>query len=195
MNQMRLYASMMAPTVRDFELFAVLEAVSDEARRHDENTMRRDIEGTVVRRGPIWDDYLNFWRGAADPAVQQNIPSHLRNFTEGGRLYLKVNGLQVDCDHYGLYSALNVDGDTLRLILMERFAGTVEEYRGAVAARHQRVQVLIDRATSGQFTVNDYRELIRGLPRLPNGDQLLGDAGIKAMLADPKWREVTRNSV
>jgi hypothetical protein len=195
MNPMRLYASLVVPEVRDFELFAILDVVSDTAKQHDPSYYRRDIVGTVRERGSIWHDYLACFVGAnTNPAVQAAIPAHMRAIVDEAIPYLRVNGLQVDHDFYGLGAWLNVEGDTVRLIVMERFNGMPEEYYRKVTERNQRVQDRIDRALSGNVTANDLREL-SGLPRGPQFTHRIPADAIREMMTRSRWRESTRNSI
>src|SRR5262245_36593827 len=132
-KQMRLLASLMVPEVRDFELFAVLDVLSDEARLHEHlptretDAVRRDVTGTVRQRGPIWADYLKQCEGIAKVAPLLPPNPNLQPFAEDGRPYYRAQLLQVDYDVYHS-SWLNIEGDTIRLILFEHHSGTLEEY-------------------------------------------------------------------
>jgi hypothetical protein len=196
MYPMHLWASMVVPTVRTWEPLAVLDVISDTARRHDEDTVRRDVVGTVRQRGSIWIDYLTLWQGiAANSIVQQFVPAHMQGVTECDKTFLMVNLLQVDHDFYGGNSWLNVEGDTVRLILMEQHEGTIEEYQADVSERNRRIRELIDRAESGIFTRNDLREVVMGLPRGPQFEHRLAPDALHAMLNSQGWRDATRNMV
>lgn len=195
MNPMHLYGSLVVPTIRDSELFAVLDVVSDTARQHDPMNYRRDVLGTVRQRGPIWHDYIACFQGAAtDLVVQAVLPTHLRPIVDGGICFLRVNGLQVDYDFYGLGSWLNVEGDTVRLILMEHFNGTPEAYYVMVAERNQHIKDRIDHTRSDEYTANDLRELM-GLPRSPQFNHPAAPEAVREMMTHSQWRQSTRNTV
>jgi hypothetical protein len=52
-----------------------------------------------------------------------------------------VQALFVDHDYYSpQWSLINVDGSTIRLLLIENFDGTAEEYADELAARNKRIQ-------------------------------------------------------
>jgi hypothetical protein len=134
---MRLQAGLMVPTVREFELFAVVDVLSDTAHKHDEDTILRAVVGTVRERGTIWDDYLKMFQGIAAlpvPILPRFAPFQ---YTDG-HTYFVVNMLEVDHDYYSHGSWMNLDGSTIRLILMESFDGTVDEYQVVLRERNLR---------------------------------------------------------
>lgn len=194
---MHLYATLVGKRKFDFELFGIVDVLSDTAQKHDDDSYRRDIVGTVRERGPIWSDYLGMFQGAAsNPVVQGIIPAHMRSGVDNdGRKWATVNGLQVDRDFYGGNSWLNVEADTIRIMVFEHFDGTLDDYFKNLAERNQRMQARIDRALSGEFTKNDYREVFGLGSRDPRWNDLVSAGAIQEMMQSPEWGKYTRNTV
>lgn len=149
------------------ELFAVVDVQSDTGERFGEG-IRRTIVGTVRRRGPIWNAYVGFWEAIS------------RKKDDEGREFFTGNCLQVDHDFYGNAAGIRIDGDTIRLLLVEMYPhSTVEDYAETVRSRNARVQAYIDRWDNYQITRNDMRE-IEGLNPFPDkfGNEVLPQASI-----------------
>jgi uncharacterized protein with von Willebrand factor type A (vWA) domain len=158
---MILRASLMGDSRFD-EFLAEVEVESDTPEKFGEG-IRRTIVGTVKRRGPIWDAYMTTWQ------------SFGRKQHEDGRVYFMGNMLQIEYDFYGFHAAINLEGDTIRIRLVERYYdGSLEEYNQKVRERNARVQAYHDKWDNYQVTRNDMRE-IEGLNPLarPFGDGVL----------------------
>ncbi len=159
---MRLGGSLMNEN-RYHEHLADVNVASDTHEEWGEDCIRRLVEGTITRRGTIWNDYIGFWSKGLALGVPQPIEFN-------GRRYMTVTLLQVDHDVYTPYAWVNIEGLTIRLILLEHFYDKPEDYRAAVEERNRRVQEYLDWIDRGEFTKNDMRELT-GLPRLPQFEQ------------------------
>jgi hypothetical protein len=128
---------------------ATVEVESDTAEPWGDGNFRRRVTGKVVARGPVWNEFLGVW-----------FSEFFRPMKIDGKDYFTVSNLQVDHDHYGLHSWVNLEeSDIIRLILIEHFEGTVEDYYRTVRERNQRVQAFWDKWQTGNVTANDLREL------------------------------------
>lgn len=143
---MLLYASPMSDR-RQRELLAELNVVSDTAEPWGIN-IRRHVTGSLRHVGSAWDRCLETWRRLSVSPAELD-----------GRRYVGVRGLQVDHDHYGFLSWINVERPTVRLLLVERFRGSVEEYYDLLRERNARVQRCLDRWDHRKLTPNDLREM------------------------------------
>lgn len=153
---MQLYGSLMDRN-RYHEHLADVDVTSDLSEKWgaDDDSIRRLVEGTIRRMGPMWKDYTGFWFSPFMNPIELN-----------GHSYRMVTLLQVDHDLYPQRSWMNVEGATVRLILLEHFFGSLEEYRNELRERSERVQKYLDRVERGNLTANDLREKM-GLPSEP----------------------------
>jgi hypothetical protein len=169
---MRLLASMQNDN-RWHELLADIKAMNDTGEKWGEHHVRRRITGNVLQRGPIWDAYLRFSQRAATPnesPLFQSAPP--AGATE--RLFVKVRRLQVDHDLYAAPAWMNVEGNTIRLILCELYKGSIEDYANNLRERNRLVDDLYRKFDQGMITVNDLRAFSSEEQLLPpQGTQLI----------------------
>jgi hypothetical protein len=190
MTKMRVFASMTKPVPRDLELFAVLDMISDTVRQYGPDEIRRDITGKIRLRGSIWPDFMSFW------TPLRNEPVKL----EGRIFYGVKNFIKVDYDFYSTFTWFNVEGNTLRMILTETHHGTLERWRQKKEKRTKRVQDYLNHVHSGQFTRNDYRELM-AFERLKGSfmNEAFSAQEIQELLQGierfPIWRRKTQNTI
>jgi hypothetical protein len=124
------------------EARTLLEVRSDDAGEHGQY-FRRMIVATIREHSSGWHRCIDClkWQPTSDV---------------DGRSFSRGLGVQVNHDFYSFIGGFfNVDGDTVRLILLERFEGSRDEYYERVEERNKRVHC--------QITRNEIRELI-GLP-------------------------------
>jgi hypothetical protein len=189
MSTVHLYAAMTEPIPREFEHFADLEILTDTAQLHGSDSVWREISGKIRGRGMIWDDFISFWKPI------QHAPIKLEGIT-----YFGVQFIKVDYDRYSNFTYLNIDGNTLRIILMESHHGSLETWQKKREKRTKRVQDFLDHVRGAQFSRNDYRELM-GYDRLtgPHMNEVF-PADIKRDLMKgievfPTWKNKTQNEV
>src|SRR5437899_1522553 len=144
---------------RTQELLAVIDVQSDiheiipEVKHVESQQVRRRIIGKIRQRGSLWNDFMEFL-SHSQPQIDPT----------DGKPYRGVQALFVDHDYYSpQWSLINVEGSTIRLLLIENFDGTTEEYAHELAARNKRIQDEIDKWESGDVTRNDLRAQM-GLP-------------------------------
>jgi hypothetical protein len=133
------------------ELLAVLAVQNDVAEKASDWQITRRIAGTVHQVGAAWNEFFKL--------LQRGKP-----VLHEGHSYLKVCGVQVDYDYYPFESLISVEDSTLRLLLVETFEGTVEEYVLELRSRNQSVEARLDRWNRGDITGNDIRELEGAAP-------------------------------
>lgn len=176
---MRLCGSLMH-LHRYHEHLADLDVIRDTHGDWGDGYVRRLVEGTVSRKGPIWNDYIAFWSATLSAGVSPPLELD-------GKRYMAVTLLQVDYDLYTPFAWVNTDGPTLRLVLLEHFDGRLEDYPAAVAERNRKVQAYLDWIDRGRFTRNDMRES-QGLPREPRFDEPISPEAVQPFtktLLDP----------
>jgi hypothetical protein len=190
MSKMHVFASMKEPVLRDFELFVVLDTISDTARRYGSHKIRRQVTGKIRGRGPIWHDFMSYWTPLQFEPIQ----------FEGQTYYGVKNFIKVDCDFYSTFTWLNIEGNTLRMILTETHHGTLEQWRQKKEKRIKRVQDYLKHVHSGQFTRNDYRELM-AFERLQGAfmDETFSAQEMQELLKGiekfPIWKRKTQNVI
>lgn len=135
-------------------LLASVRVERDTIEPWGDDHIRRTITATVEQRGEIWDRWIRFWsRGTEDVA---------------GRPYLKFRGIQVEHDFYPFFSMMSVsDFPRIRLLVVESFDGSAEEYYDHVRERNAVIAGYHAAWNKPGLTRNDVRELT-GLPRLDN---------------------------
>jgi hypothetical protein len=189
MSKLHLYAAMTEPIPREFEPLADLEVLTDTARMHGVDCVWREITGKICGRGLIWEEFITFWKPI------NHAPIHA-----GGLTYFGVKFVMVNYDRYANFTYLNVDGNTLRMILMETHHGTLETWEKKREKRTKRVQDFLDHVRGGQFTRNDYRELM-GHERLSGthmNEVFAADVRrdlMKGIELFPSWKKKTQNEV
>jgi hypothetical protein len=140
------------------EAFANLEVESDDAGQHGEY-FRRLVTAKIQDTSPNWQSCVESLKQAQHAEVE-------------GHSYART-GVQVDHDFHSLIGGfINVDGKTVRLVLLERFEGSRDEYYAMVKERNEQVQDYLDGWNDGRVTRNDLRNLM-GLIRMddPHLDQ------------------------
>jgi hypothetical protein len=177
---MRLLASLQQEN-RWHELLADIEATEDTAQTWDDLHVRRRITGTVRRRGPIWDAFIPFWLKMASSGIAAVNPQLVPGELDGHR-YFMVQLLQVDHDLYTSPAAINIEGLTILLALVELYDDPIENYRGQVEERNRHVEDLYQSFEHGQITVNDLRALRgRGPWPPPNGTRIIPSDQLPAL--------------
>lgn len=151
---MKLFGTLMADGIYD-QLIAVVEPITDTVEPHGPDHIRRRIEAKVKEFGPLWQKYLGFWSklGMAPASVD-------------GREFFFVNHLQIDHDFYPFHSLLNVEGDTVRIAVVEmcdEAEDDLSKYYTVVNERNERVQKYLDAWEHATITADDVRALM-GLP-------------------------------
>jgi hypothetical protein len=136
---MRLLASLMNED-RWHELLTEIDATSDTAERVDEMHVCRRITGTIRRRGPIWNAYVTFWRRVAASGIATPFP-HLASGEVDGRPYFMAKLLDVDQDEYRHQAWINVEGDTIQVILYEMYDDDIAGYADHVCERNSNAAV------------------------------------------------------
>jgi hypothetical protein len=182
---MRLSASLMNENRYD-EFLAEVEVANDTPEKWDDDGIRRLVAGRVTATGPIWNDFIGFWSRGIDGPMELD-----------GRRYFGVNLLQVDHDFYPEFSWINLEGQTIRLILLEHFYGSVEEYKKELDDRNQKIEDYLARVERGDFTLNDMRGLLRGLPPLdaPHLNERMSDEAMEKYRPQLLDRKFTRNMI
>ena len=122
---MRLIASLIVQNRGD-ELLADVDVQSDTAEEWGFD-IKRKVVATIRQTGSIWDEFMRVW-----------VPMRSQPIQENGFQFIGVRGLQVDHDYYGFFSWINVEGRQIRLILMESFDGSVEEYQKNLVERNSK---------------------------------------------------------
>jgi hypothetical protein len=169
---MRLLASLQQEN-RWHELLADIEATEDTAEMWDALHVRRRITGTVRRPGPIWDAFILFWQKMASSGIAAVNPQLVPGELDGHR-YFMAHFLQVDHDLYTSPAAINLEGPTIRLALLELYDDPIEDYRRQLEERNRRVEDLYGRFEQGQITVNDLRGFRGRAPwPLPHGTRTI----------------------
>jgi hypothetical protein len=139
---------------RPDQTLAVVDVESDEAIPWGEDHVKRKIVGTVRRRGPVWDEFFDFWT---------RIP--LEPFVDDGKNFCTVRGLHIDHDYYAFWVAMSLDGGKISIQTVEHLHGTLDEFKEEVCRRNKRIQDYYDKFDNGTLTPNDIREW-EGYPRL-----------------------------
>lgn len=142
---MKLMASLMSENRFDEEL-ADVDVHTEVCEPFGHERMKRKISGTVIRRGPIWDDFFGIW-------TRLNVSPH----EEGGIKYVTVNGITVEHDYYAFFQMVGTDGHRIGLILTESWTeedGDVEQYKRVVRERNAKLAL----QESNVMTRNDIRE-------------------------------------
>jgi hypothetical protein len=128
------------------ELFAVVDVESDTAKQNV-LAYHRTIAGKIKERGPIWQPFLDSWKSFATAKK-----------ADDGHSYLPTSLLQIDHDFYS-HAAVCVEGDKIRLKVIETFEGTLEEFYKQIKERNERVGSYLKRWDDGTITRNELREL------------------------------------
>jgi hypothetical protein len=189
MSKVHLYAAMTEPVIREFQHFADLEIITDTARMHGSDAVWREITGKICGRGLIWDDFMNYWKPLQHAPIQSE-----------GITYFGVKFIMVNFDRYANFTYLNVEGNTLRMILMEAHHGTLETWQKKCEKRTKRVQDFLDHVRMGQFSRNDYRELM-GHERLtgPHMNEVFTADAMRELMKGievfPSWKKKTQNEI
>ena len=152
---MRLLASLQNEN-RWHELLAEIEATEDTHEQWDDLHVRRRITGTIRQRGPIWDAFIPSWQRMASSGIAAINPRLVPGELDGHR-YFMANLLQVDHDLYTSPAAINVEGPTIRLALVELYTDPIEDYRRQLEERNRAVENRFRQFEQGQITVNDLR--------------------------------------
>ena len=119
---------------------------------------------------------------------------------EGRTFYGVKNLIKVDHDFYSTATWLNVDGKMLRMILTETHHGTLEQWRHKKEERTKRVDDFLQHVHSGQFTRNDYRELL-AFVRVKSSymNETYSAQEVEELLKGiekyPIWRRKTQNTI
>lgn len=133
------------------EASADLDVESDDAGQHGEH-FRRRVLAKIRDKSTNWQNCIN----ALNYAQQVEVD---------GVSYART-GVQVDHDFYSSIGGfINADSKSARLVLLERFEGTRDDYYEMVRERNEQVQSYVDDWDSGRVTGNDLRDLM-GLIRM-----------------------------
>ena len=106
---------------------ATLDVEKDEMEPAGPELYRRWVVGRIVERGPAWDVFLSKLGGKQDTM-------------KDGHCYSAVPGIYADYLLHSDPTAAEVSGDTMRLVILERFSCSPEEYRISQAHRKARIE-------------------------------------------------------
>jgi hypothetical protein len=135
---------------RYHELLAILDAQSDVSEKTNAATVRRKIKGTVLERGPIWDDFLAFW--GRDGIMVDDVP------------HMTISLIQVDYEFYHMFSYLHVDENLVSLVVDEQWNDSLKEYHAHFQRRRNTLVGQLGKWDRGEITPNDLRELLGRTP-------------------------------
>ena len=165
------------------------DKATENVKKHGANAVWREITGKIRGRGMIWMDFMAHWNGIRHSPMQLE-----------GKTYIGARYIKVGFDVYTNYVFLSVEGDTLRMVLMETHTGTIEAWREKQEKRTKRVQDFLDHVRLGKFTRNDYRELM-GHERLKGAhmNEVFTPTEMRELLKGievyPSWKKKTQNEV
>jgi hypothetical protein len=194
---MRLLASLQNEN-RWHELLAEIEATEDTHEQWGDLHVRRCITGTIRQLGPIWNAFIPFWQKMASSGIAAVSPRHVPGELDGHR-YFVANLLQVVIDLYTSPAAINVEGPTIRLALVELYTDPIGDYAEHLRERNRRVEDLHRRFDQGQITVNDLRSFSGLQPwPAPQGTRLIpaGElAQVRELHLEQPMSQLTRNHI